>query len=138
MRMLRLLCLACLLLLTGCGVLAQMPPDQAVRLAIAQQLTDTQQTLATELGIPNPKPNFQVKKLDVRSRQKLTEPAYQRYPGEVYRVRGTFEAVLTSPEKKEKIEQESPFEVYLSINPQDDSEIETWFFIRPDPASDSI
>lgn len=146
--MFRVLCLALLLLLTGCGVLNQVPPNQAVKLAIAQQLTNNQQDIAQNLGMPSEpeiKPNFTVNRLNVKSREKLTGSqrvsaaaavSPRRYPGDLYRVRGTFEATLRAPSRKtqRKIQHSSPFEVYLSTDPQDTREVETWFFAKPSDA----
>ncbi len=146
MKMFRVLCLALLLLLTGCGVLNQVPPNQAVKLAIAQQLTNTQQSIAQNLGMLSEseiKPNFTVNRLSVESREKLSGPqrvsaavSPHRYPGDLYRVRGTFEATLRAPNRKiqTKIQRSSAFEVYLSTDPQDTSEVETWFLVRPSDA----
>ncbi len=147
MKMFRVLFLALLLLLTGCGVLNQVPPNRAVKLAIAQQLTNTQQSIAQSLGMapePEIKPNFTVNRLNVESREKLTGSqrvsaaaiSPRRYPGDLYRVRGTFEATLRAPNRKtqQKIQQSSAFEVYLSTDPQDTREIETWFLVKPSEA----
>lgn len=145
--MFRVLCLALLLLLTGCGVLNQVPPNQAVKLAIAQQLTNAQQSIAQNLGMPSEpeiKPNFTVNRINVESREKLASSkrssaaavSSRRYPGDLYRVRGTFEATLRAPNRKtqKKIQQSSAFEVYLGTDPQDTREAETWFLIKPSEA----
>jgi hypothetical protein len=149
MKMFRVLCLALLLLLTSCGVLQPMPPNQAVKLAITRQLTDTQQAIAQELGIPsstqlNPKdgpidksgfkPNFKIDQLTIQSREKLNkQPVPQgQITGDVYRVRGTFSATLAAP--GHPVKQSSPFDIYLSTDPQDDSsEVKTWFLIKQPP-----
>lgn len=132
--MLRLILLAALLLLTSCGILAQTPPDKVVRLAIAQTLTHTQQTLAQDLNLSAPKPNFKLKKITVNSREKVNGSAYQQYPGEVYRVRGTFDATLSgqlSGQSQTSAQTDNPFDLYLSTDPNDTDEFETWFLINP-------
>ena len=126
-----------LLFVTGCGAFAQVPPDRAVQLAIARQLTHTQHTLARDLGIAVEtdlafKPNFKIDNFTVSSRQKIPS-ADARYPGDVYRVRGTFKATLAAPNRQLKaasVQQTSPFDIYLSTNPKDDSDVETWFLIE--------
>ncbi len=132
-----------MLALTGCGVLNQVPPDQAVKLAIAQQLTQTQQTITQILDQPSPaefEPNFKIKRLTVSNREKLSGPALQkalgdslasRLPGDVYRVRGTFSAALTARPRQT---QNSPFQVYLSSGlPASAADVETWYLLKPAP-----
>ena len=134
MKRLRLACLILLMIvLTSCGVLSQTPPTQAIKLALAQQLTDTQQTLARDLGVADSPsaPNFKINRITVDSRKKLDKSRLQRedIPGDAYRVRGTFEATLTGANRR--IQQSSPFEIYLSADLEDDSETQTWFFFQP-------
>lgn len=152
--MLRLICLGLLLLLTGCGLWAKVPPDQAIRLAIAQQLASTQQTLAVDLGLASSQsaelaPNFNITQLEVTSREKIAEaqspgqssgqssglsPA--QLPGSLYHVRGSFSATLTPserPSRQAPIVQKSPFDLYLSSTPdQHDTSVETWFWVKPE------
>ncbi|CAN5814662.1 hypothetical protein BH23CYA1_BH23CYA1_22830 [soil metagenome] len=137
------LLLACLAMfaLTGCGLLNQVPPDQVVKLAIAQQLTQTQQTITQALGQPSAaelEPNFKIKQLAVSEREKLSGPTLQkalgdslsnRLSGDVYRVRGTFSAAIAARPRQT---QDSPFEVYLSPDFQaGDAEVETWYLLKP-------
>jgi hypothetical protein len=152
MKMLKVLGVTLLLLtslLTSCGVLHKMPPDQAVKLAIVRQLTDTQQAIAQDLGIqsgtqsgtqsglpdkPGFKPNFKIDQMTIQSREKLTQQPVQQGPitGDIYRVRGTFSATLATPGRP--VKQSSPFDIYLSTNPQDDSaEVKTWFLVKQPP-----
>lgn len=115
------MCLALVLtLLTSCGLLAQQPPEQAVRLAVIQQLSHAQQSIAQTLGAPNEltpsltlKPNFRIDKLDIASREKVSEKRFQQpgYPSDIYKVSGTLSTTLTAANRK--IQQNSPFEVYL-------------------------
>ena len=140
MKVLRRLCLVCLLLstsfLTGCGGFAQVPPEEAVRLAIAQQLTHTQQAIAQDLGLlastdnDSFKPNFKIEKITVKSREKVTdsEISNRRNIQEVYRVRGNFEAKLTRSKSKQP-PTSSPFELYLGTNPTEANGPETWFLL---------
>lgn len=145
MKRLQLVCIALLfLLLTSCGVLSQTPPNQAIELAIAQQQTNIQQAIAQGLGTQAEaatKPNFKINQLNVKNRQKLSLPAAQqkRLPASLYKVRGTFEATLSTPEQT--IRQENPFEVYLGTNDLDDNlenkstepePTQTWYLIPPD------
>jgi hypothetical protein len=150
MKRLQLVCLAVLIsFLTSCGLAAQQPPTQAVRLAVTQQLAHTQQTIAQELGFtdqPVLKPNFKIDKLDIQSRTPVSAPISQQqgYPSAIYKVQGTVSTTLTSSEGK--IQQSSPFEVYLGNNPKtkgttsesnrsetnsSGSNVETWFLIDP-------
>ena len=135
--MIRLLVLSALILVTnllsGCSVLAQTPPDQAVRLAIAQTLTVEQQNITNALDLEPSKPSFKIEKIDIQSRQKITEPAFKPYPGEVYRVRGTFDAALKGAAKSLQVES-APFDIYLSSDPQDTEETETWYLLHPNRA----
>jgi hypothetical protein len=118
MKRFQLACLAILLsFLTSCGVLAQQPPNQAVRLAIAQQLSRTQQTIAQELGDRAAlKPNFTINKLNIQSRTKISNSKFhpKGYPADIYKVKGTFNATLTASDHK--FQQVSPFEVYLGTH----------------------
>ena len=148
MKRFGLVCLAALLLLlTSCGVLAKTPPDQAIRLAVSQTLTKTQDSLAQELGLSNQlehTPNFKISQLKVASREKLAADDIKSASlseaslDEVYRVRGTFRTTLTiahSSKDNNRFQQTSPFEVYLATNTvaaQDTAEaIETWFLVQP-------
>ncbi len=141
MKRLQLACIALLfLLLAGCGVLNQTPPNRAIELAIAQQQTNVQQAIAQGLGIPPEtatKPNFKINQINVKSRQKISVPAVQQrgYPNSLYKVNGTFEAILSNPEQT--IRQESPFEVYLGTNDLENTSAEPqteqiWYLIPPD------
>ena len=134
---------ALLIFLTSCGALAQQPPDQAIRLAVAQQLSNTQQAIAQGLGASIPiQPNFKIDKLEVKDRKRVSEERFQRdgYPSDIYKVEGTVKATLTASNRK--IQQSGPFTVYLGTNPKDSattekgadsqSKIETWFMISPD------
>ncbi|MBE9063124.1 hypothetical protein [cf. Phormidesmis sp. LEGE 11477] len=142
MRVLRWLCLGCLLLLTsgvtGCQALAQVPPDKAVRLAIAQQLSQTQQAIAQDLGLlqgseDESKANFKLEKVTVNSREKVTdlESAQRHNIQDVYRVRGSFEAKLLHPIGQPPPTR-SPFELYLGTNPTEADGLETWFVLNSD------
>jgi len=136
MKRLKLWCVtALLILLTSCGVIPQTPPNQVIRLAISQTLVDTQETLAQELGLssgPENKPNFKINKLNINSRKKLPAGSLTNQTvGDVYRVLGTFRAELRMDDYSDSIGQNSPFEIYLGINPQTaDSDVETWFLIK--------
>ena len=132
--MLRAICLAILLLLTSCNVLAQTPPDKVVRLAIAQTLTTQQQAIAQDLDLTVSKPNFKIEKITVKNRQKITTSDFKQYPGEVYRVRGTFDTTLKSTSQSSQLEANNPFDLYLSTDPEDTSETQTWFLIHPNQA----
>ncbi len=145
-----------LTLLTSCGILSQQPPNQAVRLAVSQQLSNLQNNIAQGLGIDEPalNPNFKIDKLEITSREKVSNPRFQQkgYPSDIYKVRGTVETTLTAASRK--IQQTSPFEIYLGTNAlkkaakkseqqnenrsKDQSENEpenkpeTWYLIAPD------
>ncbi len=154
MKRLQLVCLAVLLsFLTSCGLLMQQPPTQAVRLAVTQQLTHAQQTIAQELGVryqPTLKPNFKIDQLNIQSRAKVSEPRFQQpgYPSDIYKVKGSFNTTLKASDGK--IQQSSPFEIYLGTNPKpkknnpktsanseandstwQNNPVETWFLINP-------
>ena len=143
MKKLQLVCIALLfLLLTSCGVLNQVPPDQAIRLAIAQQQTNIRQEISNGLGLStqaNSTLKFKIDKLTVASRQKLTGSTLSKpgYPDSLYKVRGTFDAILANP--AQAIRQKSPFEIYLGTNSQNKeaekseaNSVETWYLIAPD------
>ncbi|MEL6816097.1 MAG: hypothetical protein AAFP03_15010 [Cyanobacteria bacterium J06598_3] len=143
MKMIRLMCLSLLLLLTSCSTLnrvfTQTPPDQAVELAIANQLSHTQQSLAQNLGLldnntlpSSLKPNFKIEKVNIQKREKLTEPDRLNYPqvDEIYRVSGTFEASLNAPDYEAT---KSLFEVYLGseeTDPAVERDVDTWFLLQ--------
>ena len=106
------LCLAIGLFLTSCGVLNQVPPDQAIRLAIAQQQTNVRQKISKGLGISEQASStlkFKIDGLNVASRQKLGESKRlpQGYPENLYKVRGTFSATVNG--STQKMQQEGPF-----------------------------
>ena len=143
-KALRVLCLVCLLLsissLTGCNALAQVPPDQAVRLAIAKQLSQTQQAIAQDLDLlestnsDSLKPNFKLEKVTVDSREKVSdlESAKRRNIQDVYRVRGNCEAKLTEPvgqSMAQQLQTPTPFELYLGTNSTEINGPETWFLL---------
>ncbi len=144
MRGLRLLFLVCLLLSTslisGCSALAQVPPDQVVRLAIARQLSHTQQTIAQGIGLPGgaddkPESNFRIDKITVKSREKITdaeiadsEAVQSQNIQEVYRVRGSFEAKLARSKTKQP-PISSPFDLYLGTSSIEVDDLETWFLL---------
>ena len=135
MKILRLVCLAFLLMLTSCGLLAKMPPDQAVRIAITQQLTRSQQSLAQDLGLnetTKPDTNFKLEKVEVSSRQPITDAELLANSNvtEAYRVRGTFSAKLTGSSNRNQ-STDTPFELYLGTDTTDENEVQTWFVIRP-------
>ncbi len=146
MKRLQLVCIALLfLLLASCGVLNQVPPDQAIRLAIAQQQTNIQQEISKGLGLSaqtEPALKFSIDKLTVENRQKLTGSTLSQpgYPDSIYKVRGTFDATLNSSEQA--IHQQSPFEVYLGAHSQPErtdkpeaDTVETWYLVPPDYVS---
>ncbi len=150
MKRLKLLGMAVLLIVplvvfSSCTAFASVPPDEAVKLAIAQQLTHTQQTLAQALGFEStPAPNFKIDSFTVKSREKLNSSEFSRndIPGELYRVRGTFATALTAPalKAKEVVQQNSPFEIYLASEPQPpDSDsahkVQTWYLVNSPTAS---
>lgn len=143
---------------TSCGTLAQQPPTEAVRLAVSQQMANAQQAIAQGLGMSGgissqPKPNFTLDKLDIKSRERLSAKSFQSkgYPSELYKVTGTLTTTLAA--SNHKIQQNAPFEVYLGTTPKEtnaqtdnnsenspkdgskdgpESDIETWFMISPD------
>lgn len=130
------MCVAALLIvLTSCGVIRQTPPNQAIRLAISQTLTNTQETLAQELGLVSDsenKPNFKINQLKINSREKLPAGTFKNHTlSNVYRVRGTFRTELKMGAYSDSIGQSSPFEIYLGTQPQAaDSDVETWFLVK--------
>ncbi|MEM9949118.1 MAG: hypothetical protein AAF810_24050 [Cyanobacteria bacterium P01_D01_bin.36] len=146
MKIVRLMCLALLLLLTSCSLLPQTPPDAAVELAIAHHLSQTQHSLAQDLGILNEqtatklKPNFTIDNIAVKSRQKVTnsslstEQALGSRIGEIYKVRGSFDATLTAKDFQKK-QKNSTFEVLLGRNATETEEnsgsVQTWYLIEP-------
>ncbi len=164
MKVIRLICLSLLLLLTsgltGCGVFNKTPPDKAVELAIAHQLSQTQQTLAHDLGlltdkptanlsqagvpefnvlVPNfPTPNFKIEKVNIQKREKVTaskplprDQNNRAYYNEVYSVKGTFEASLDDRYRAV----EGPFEVRLGTDTASEgaseASMQTWYVIEP-------
>lgn len=146
MKIVRLMCLALLLLLTSCSLLSQTPPTRAIELAITQQLTQTQKALAQDLGIwsqQNPenslKPNFKINSLTVQHRNKLTDLNQLRRPGlsqvvnEVYRVSGKFDATWTT-NNLQRHQKNSSFEVLLGreVTDTDSStnSVETWYLLE--------
>ncbi|MEO0806317.1 MAG: hypothetical protein AAFY33_08430 [Cyanobacteria bacterium J06643_4] len=139
MRVIKLLCIGLLLLLSGCGVFAQTPPESAIRLAIAQQLTHMQQGLSKDLGLTQKsrpanrfEPNFKVDKVYIQRRDKVTNSRIlgRESIDEAYRVQGTFDATLLGP-SKQKFQQNSSFDLLLGTDSEDVSEVKTWFLLQP-------
>jgi len=141
------MCLALLLLLTSCNLLAQTPPERAIELAITQKLALTQKTLAEDLGILPPQnpakeiePNFKIDSITVQHRDKVTnlsqfsQPMLRQTVNEVYRVSGMFDATLTAGSIQRR-QTDSPFEVLLgreaTEEEQGENSVETWYFLRP-------
>lgn len=141
------MCLALLLLLTSCSLLAQTPPERAVELAITQQLSRTQQTLAQNLGMlaqqnleKGVKPNFKIDSITVQRREQVTDlnqfeqSNIGQTVNEVYKVSGTFDATLATDNLK-KQQKDSPFEVFLGREVKEEdpgnNPVETWYFIQP-------
>lgn len=126
--------------LTSCGTFAQVPPEEAVRIAVTQQLTQVQEAIAQDLGITTPlTSSFKVKAITISQRQKANDAAFASagYPDDIYRVSGTVETTLIT--EREKTEQTAPFEVYLGTTPSnasgektDSADVETWYIV-PNP-----
>jgi len=151
MNQLKIVCLALILIvLTSCGVLAQTPSDRTVLLAIVQQQTEMQAAVARGLNLSAqtvPIPDFQVGKVSVESREKLSDLAMKKqaiahgaYIDGLYKVVGTYDATLTKG--NETVEQSSPFEVYLGNRPKSmrstvsaAEAAETWFLLSPQSAT---
>lgn len=113
-------------------------------------MADTQQAIAQELGLSTealgqPKPNFTLNELDIKSRERLSAKRFQRqgFPSDIYKVKGTLTATLAA--SSHKIQQSAPFEVYLGTNPEENQKKtsaqadgdakngpEIWFMISPD------
>jgi len=146
MKILRLMCLALLLLLTSCSLLTQTPPDQAVKLAITQQLIRAQKSISQNLGITDQqasgntiKPNFKIDGVTIQSRNRVVDFSQLNYPDldqivdEVYKVNGKFDATLTS-ENANRQQKDSRFEVLLGRKTtqgnQEANPIETWYFVE--------
>ncbi len=150
MKKLRLACFALLLtVLTGCGLLAQVPSERTVWQAITQQQTDLQTAVAQGLGLAVDKaliPDFKVGRVAIASREKLIDPTLRKqavangaYIDGLYKVTGTYNATLTQGEQT--TEQTSPFEVYLGNRPKSmrstvsaAEAAETWYLLAPDAA----
>lgn len=139
-----------LLLLASCGVLAQRPPEQAVKLAIMQQLMNVQQSIAEDLALPIAeseavRPNFEVDKVTVQSRERVKvselsgrEFLARRYSRgnltELYRVQGTFETTFVNSAAL-AAHQKGVFDVYLGTDMTSEQmkteDVETWFLLEP-------
>lgn len=139
MRVIKLVCIGLLLLLSGCGVFAQTPPESAIRLALTQQLTHMQQGLAKDLGLTQKsrpanglEPNFKVEKVYVQRRDKVTDSRFldRASIDEAYRVQGTFDTTLIGP-SKQKTQQNSSFDLLLGTDSKDVSAVKTWFLLQP-------
>ena len=150
MKELKLLCFALVLtILTSCGILAQVPPDNVVFQAITQQQIDMQSAVAKGLNVSTSAgaiPDFKVGKVSIESREKLSDPEIQKqaashgaYINELYKVTGTYEATLTKGDQT--ITQNNPFEVYLGNRPKSmrstvssAEAAEQWYLLSPDAA----
>lgn len=150
MQKLKLLCFALVLtILTSCGMLAQVPPDNAVFQAITQQQIDMQSAVAKGLNISAGTgiiSDFKVGKVSIESREVLSDPEIKKqaashgaYINELYKVTGTYDATLTKGDQT--ITQNSPFEVYLGNRPKSmrstvsaAEAAEQWYLLSPDAA----
>jgi len=134
-KIIRLICLTFLLMLTSCSLLAQTPPDSVVQMAITQQLMQSQQSIAQDLGLELPTvptANFKLESVNISNRQKINDPNLLANPNvtEAYKVSGTFFARLLDSNDRNG-NQDTPFELYLGTDTADESDVETWFLMRP-------
>lgn len=120
--------------LSSCGALAQVPPEEAVRIGVIQQLANAQNEISQQLDLPVlDQPNFKVDKLTISRREKIKEPAFETkgYPADIYRVAGTVETTLMMANGK--TQQTGPFEILLGTTPAANAEappaVETWYLI---------
>jgi len=138
MKKLWIICATVLLIgLSSCGNLAQVPPEDAVQIAVMQQLVKAQNTISQDLGLPvSATPNFKIDRLTIRRREKLNDSMFgaEGYPSEIYKVSGTVETTLNALDSK--TQHTSPFEVILGTTPPAleaaAPEVESWYLIPPD------
>ena len=87
-----------------------MPPNKIVWEAITQQQADMQIAIAQDLGLSVETdliPNFEVGKVAIESREKLSDPAIRKqatsngaYISSLYKVVGTYSATLRKANKR--------------------------------------
>ena len=110
-----IVCVALLVIgLNSCSGLAEIPPEEAVRLAVTQQFQKVQTAIAADLDLPSTaQSNFKVDKLSINRREKLTEREFptegypSNLPSNLYKVSGTVETTLTTAVGKSQ--QVAPF-----------------------------
>ncbi|MEO0457892.1 MAG: hypothetical protein AAF152_15105 [Cyanobacteria bacterium P01_A01_bin.114] len=126
-RLLKLTLASCLILcLSACQVLAKVPPQGIVEVAIATQLAQTQQALVEQLAPSTPHtPNFKLSQIKVDGREALPEGDNPRY-----RVRGTYQATIKLPGRQ--VKDSSVFEIYVEQEPAVSKDSpEQWYLIWP-------
>ena len=97
-------------LLTACGNGISGLSNRVVQQAIALQVSQTQQTLATQLRLKKP-PKVEVKQVAIANQESLK---IQGLPA--YHLQGTYDLTLKLPSRQVTQEQ-NPFEVYLQQQP---------------------
>jgi predicted small lipoprotein YifL len=114
--------------LSACGSLGPVPPQAVVERAIATQLAQTQQALIEQLAPSTPQtPNFKLSQVKVAERDTVE-------PGDspVYRVRGTYRAVIQLPSRQ--VTEDSVFEIYVQAEmppASSQSNAPIWYLRRP-------
>lgn len=102
-----ILAIALAWLLTACGSTATQPRTELVQQAIAWQLSQTQQELSQQLGLPVAPDAIQVSHVKVIQQTPLKIQNLSSY-----RVKGTCDFTIKRP-KHSIAQREVPFEVYL-------------------------
>jgi hypothetical protein len=97
-------------LLTACGNSVPGLSNRVVQQAIALQVNQTQQTLATQLRLKKP-PQVEVKQVAIANQESLK---IQGLPA--YHLEGTYDLTLKLP-SRQVTQEKNPFEVYLQQQP---------------------
>ena len=97
-------------LLTACGNSVPGLSNRVVQQAIALQINQTQQTLATQLRLKKP-PQVEVKQVAIANQESLK---IQGLPA--YHLQGTYDLTLKLP-SRQVTQEKNPFEVYLQQQP---------------------
>jgi len=97
-------------LLTACGNSVPGLSNRVVQQAIALQVNQTQQTLATQLRLKKP-PQVEVKQVAIANQESLK---IQGLPA--YHLQGTYDLTLKLP-SRQVTQEKNPFEVYLQQQP---------------------
>ncbi len=116
----KILAIALMLFLTGCGSIGNTPTLDLVRRAISIQVSQTQQELAQQLQLDTP-PTWEIRGLSIQQQEVIRLDRLT-----TFHLRGTYNLRLQLP-TQQVTRRKTPFDVYL----QRQAEGKTWRLALP-------